>query len=136
MFQKMLVRRWMESQNDIDPVQLMQLTRMMDFAMRSSYMYLFRNSYETYSTVMHNTKPDPVYVYHTDQFTVKNLFVLQNTGITQYQKWIASSQTLDYRSDGVEFYKRICGICKKKVATFSSKTIRSIFVFRSLFIEL
>ena len=28
---------WMESQNDIDPVQLMQLRRMMDFAMRSSY---------------------------------------------------------------------------------------------------
>ena len=27
---------WMESQNDIDPVQLMQLRRMMDFAMRSS----------------------------------------------------------------------------------------------------
>ena len=30
---------WMESQNDIDPVQLMQL-RMMDFAMRSSYKSL------------------------------------------------------------------------------------------------
>ena len=73
MFQKMLVRRWMESKNDIDPVQLMQLTRMMDFAMRSSYMYLFRNSYETYSTVMHNTKPDPVYVYHTAQFTTHAL---------------------------------------------------------------
>lgn len=28
---------WMVSQNDIDPVQLMQLRRMMDFAMRSSY---------------------------------------------------------------------------------------------------
>ena len=28
---------WMESQNDIDPLQLMQLRRMMDFAMRSSY---------------------------------------------------------------------------------------------------
>ena len=27
----------MESQNDMDPVQLMQLKRMMDFAMRSSY---------------------------------------------------------------------------------------------------
>jgi len=27
---------WMESQNDIDPVQLMQLRRMMDYAMRSS----------------------------------------------------------------------------------------------------
>ena len=31
---------WMESQNDIDPVQLMQLRRMMDFAMRSSYKSL------------------------------------------------------------------------------------------------
>ena len=31
---------WMESQNDIDPVQLMQLRRMMDFAMRSSYKAL------------------------------------------------------------------------------------------------
>ena len=31
---------WMESQNDIDPVQLMQLGRMMDFAMRSSYKSL------------------------------------------------------------------------------------------------
>ena len=28
---------WMESQNDIDPAQLMQLRRMMDFAMQSSY---------------------------------------------------------------------------------------------------
>ena len=31
---------WMESQNDIDPVQLMQLRRMMDFALRSSYKSL------------------------------------------------------------------------------------------------
>ena len=31
---------WMESQNDTDPVQLMQLKRMMDFAMRSSYKSL------------------------------------------------------------------------------------------------
>ena len=31
---------WMESQNDIDPVQLMQLRRMMDFAMPSSYKSL------------------------------------------------------------------------------------------------
>ena len=31
---------WMESQNDIDPVQLMQLRRMMDFAMRSSHKSL------------------------------------------------------------------------------------------------
>ena len=31
---------WMESQKDIDPVQLMQLRRMMDFAMRSSYKSL------------------------------------------------------------------------------------------------
>jgi len=31
---------WMESQNDIDPVQLMQLRRMMDFATRSSYKSL------------------------------------------------------------------------------------------------
>ena len=31
---------WMESQNDIDPVQLMQLRQMMDFAMRSSYKSL------------------------------------------------------------------------------------------------
>ena len=35
---------WMESQNDIDPVQLMQLKRMMDFAMQrnciiSLYLY-------------------------------------------------------------------------------------------------
>ena len=27
---------WIKTQNDIDPVQLMQLRRMMDFAMRSS----------------------------------------------------------------------------------------------------
>ena len=31
---------WMESQNDIAPVQLMQLRRMMDFAMRSRYKSL------------------------------------------------------------------------------------------------
>ena len=31
---------WMLSQNGIDPVQLMQLRRMMDFAMRSSYKSL------------------------------------------------------------------------------------------------
>ena len=31
---------WMESQNDVDAVQLMQLTRMMDFAMRSTYKSL------------------------------------------------------------------------------------------------
>ena len=30
----------MESQNDIDPVQFMQLRRMMDFAMQSSYKSL------------------------------------------------------------------------------------------------
>ena len=31
---------WMESQNDVDAVQLMQLRRMMDFAMRSTYKSL------------------------------------------------------------------------------------------------
>ena len=31
---------WMESQNDVDTVQLMQLRRMMDFAMRSTYKSL------------------------------------------------------------------------------------------------
>ena len=31
---------WMESQNDIDLVQLMQLRRMMNFAMQSSYKSL------------------------------------------------------------------------------------------------
>ena len=35
-----VILSWMESQNDIDPVQLMQLRRMMDFAMRSSYKSL------------------------------------------------------------------------------------------------
>ena len=37
-FKKCLL--WMESQNDINPVQLVQLRRMMDFAMRSSYKSL------------------------------------------------------------------------------------------------
>ena len=36
---------WMESQNDIDPVQLMQLRRMMDFAMRSSYKVFEANKH-------------------------------------------------------------------------------------------
>ena len=31
---------WMESLNDVDAVQLMQLRRMMDFAMRSTYKSL------------------------------------------------------------------------------------------------
>ena len=31
---------WMESQNDVDAVQLMQLRRMKDFAMRSTYKSL------------------------------------------------------------------------------------------------
>ena len=40
-FKKCLL--WMESQNDIDPAQLMQLRRMMDFAMQSSYNITGRN---------------------------------------------------------------------------------------------
>ena len=31
---------WMESQNDVDAVQFIQLRRMMDFAMRSTYKSL------------------------------------------------------------------------------------------------
>lgn len=31
---------WMERQNDVDPVQVMQLRRMMEFAMRSRYKTL------------------------------------------------------------------------------------------------
>ena len=31
---------WMERQNDVDPVQVIQLRRMMDFAMRSRYIRL------------------------------------------------------------------------------------------------
>ena len=31
---------WMERQNDVDPVQVMQLRRMMDFSMRARYKTL------------------------------------------------------------------------------------------------
>ena len=63
---------WMESQNDVDAVQLMQLRRMMDFAMRSTYkslkqtnmlehfnvckylnwIFLFVNTYRLYSSTI------------------------------------------------------------------------------------
>ena len=35
---------WMEGQNNVDPVQVMQLRRMMDFAMRSRYKTLKQTS--------------------------------------------------------------------------------------------